>query len=113
MKYDILTLTIVATLLISGCIGQPNDKVPKGAVPSAQVALDTCIQNCQDAKLAGQNLSNGPCLSENIIDDWVCDVAHSPRQPVDNLPENQCSSFGKAASHFVEVDENCGFIRAV
>ena len=61
---------------------------------------------------------NGPCLSDNNsewnIADWVCDVAHSPRQDVDNLPENQCQAFRNSqAHHFVEVDSSCNFIRAV
>ncbi len=45
---------------------------------------------------------------------WVCDVAHSPREDVDNLPENQCREFGEGkANHFVEVNPNCEFIKAV
>ena len=59
-----------------------------------------------------------PCLSDNNpewnISGWVCDVAHSPRQAMDDLPENQCSEFREGKSnHFVEVDAACEFIRAV
>ena len=52
-------------------------------------------------------MSNGPCLSNELMPDWVADIAHDPRLPVDNLPENQCSAFrdGKA-EHFVELDVN-------
>ena len=56
-------------------------------------------------------MTNGPCLSNEIVEDWVCDVAHSPRQAVDDLPENQCPAYGDKASHFVEVDPDCNFIR--
>jgi hypothetical protein len=44
----------------------------------------------------------------------VCDVAHSPRQEVDNNPHNQCQSYliGQA-HHFVEVTPECRLIRAV
>jgi hypothetical protein len=80
----------------------------------------------------------GPCLSDResrwAVDNWVCDVAHLPRQvrgkgarecesartrdatseltraaqPVDNKRKNQCDDFhaGKAR-HFVEVDTRC------
>lgn len=50
-----------------------------------------------------QDLSSGPCLGK-IADDWVLDVAHLPRQDVDNDPANQCAEYrsGKA-HHFVEV----------
>ncbi|MDN5358343.1 MAG: hypothetical protein PWP76_186 [Candidatus Diapherotrites archaeon] len=85
----------------------------KNAAPKA---IDDCRTLCMRAK-AEYDLSNGPCLSDIYPDkwnvpDWVCDVAHSPRQPVDNLPENQCSAFRAGmAHHFVEVDENCNVIR--
>lgn len=84
---------------------------------AAPAAIDQCKAICTVAKKSGIDLTNGPCLSEMYpekwdIPDWVCDVAHAPRQPVDNLPENQCSEFREGkAHHFVEVDENCKVIR--
>ena len=79
-------------------------------------AVQECINLCLEMK-SKQNLTNGPCLSDNNpkwkIKDWVCDVAHWPRLPVDNLPENQCKDFREGrAHHFVEVDPECNFIRA-
>ncbi len=76
-----------------------------------------CIQLCLKAKQQGLDLSNGPCLSDFMewnVEDYVCDVAHWPRQPVDNKRENQCNAWhsGKA-HHFVEVDPECNFIRKV
>ncbi|MBI4099679.1 hypothetical protein HY440_01605 [Candidatus Microgenomates bacterium] len=44
------------------------------------------------------DLSSGPCLGI-IADGWVLDIAHLPRQPIDDLPQNQCQHF----SHFVEM----------
>ena len=41
----------------------------------------------------GQNFDIGQCLSNEIIADWVCDIAHEPRQVVDDDPANQCSAF--------------------
>ena len=73
--------------------------------------IDTCISACKDTNI---DLSKGPCLLNPIPNtDWVCDVAHNPRQAIDNLPENQCSAYrsGKA-HHFVEVDTQCKLIRA-
>lgn len=57
-------------------------------------------------------LDNGPCLSNAIAPGWVRDVAHSPRQPVDEAPGNRCAGYLKTAFHFVEVAPNCTFIRA-
>jgi hypothetical protein len=68
----------------------------------------------QQKKAEGMDFSNGPCLAEEIIQDWCVDVAHNPRQPVDNLPENQCQSYREGrVHHFVELDTNGDIIRAV
>ena len=58
-------------------------------------------------------LSKGPCLSNEIVKGWVCNVAHNPRQDVDDQQGNQCSAYGKTAQHFVEVDINCNTIQSV
>jgi len=64
-------------------------------------------------KSAGVDFSDGPCLSNEIIPGWVADIAHNPRQAVDDLPENQCEAYrdGKA-KHFVELDPDGNLIRA-
>ncbi len=72
-------------------------------------AKNACISACNTSNL---NLTNGPCLSNEIIPNWVCDVVHNPRTAVDNLAENQCSAFLVSANHFIEVDTECNFIRA-
>ena len=76
-------------------------------------AIELCKKACIDAGEKGEDFSNGPCLLNPIPKqaDWVCDIAHSPRQDVDNLPENQCSAFRDGtANHFVELDEYCEII---
>jgi hypothetical protein len=60
----------------------------------------------RQAQMDEKDLSAGPCLSENLIPDWVLDVAHNPRQPIDDLPANQCQAFRSGRTHhFVEMDE--------
>ena len=82
------------------------------------VAIEVCINECQTALDGGRNLSDGPCLIDPIENiGWVCDVAHRPRQEIDDMPENQCSSWIAAYNegrrmHFVEVSPECDFIRA-
>ncbi len=86
---------------------------------AAQAAAKQCVALCQAAKKSGIDMSQGPCLSDLMssgwnVPDWVCDVVHVPRQPVDNLPENQCKPYREGkAHHFVEVDENCNIVRVV
>ena len=103
-KLPIIFCILLLAVFLSGCVGQDGDAKEK--------AKADCMQKCRDALSAGQDLSNGPCLDNKIIEGWVCDVAHSPRQAVDNDPANQCPEFGKTANSFVEVDPSCNFIKA-
>jgi len=98
---------LIGIVLLSGCVGQGETENER--------LKQSCIQACQEALNEGKDLSNGPCLLNPMPDntDWVCDVAHSPRQPVDDIPDNQCSAFrNREASHFIEVDPECNFIKS-
>ena len=60
------------------------------------------------AKNSGADLSAGPCISESLpgLPDWVADVAHDPRRPVDEDPANQCRRYRDGeAHHFVELNQ--------
>lgn len=103
MKEIFLFLLLVGIVFVAGCVADKS-----------QEAKDACTKECQSALSVGRNLTDGPCISNKIIEDWVCDVAHSPRIPeIDNKPENQCSAYQVTAHHFIEVDTNCSFIRSV
>ena len=80
-------------------------------VSEQQSMIIQAQQMYQKAKSLGEDFSNGPCLG-NINSDWVADVAHSPRQAVDNQPQNQCPDYlsGKA-HHFIELDPNGEIIK--
>lgn len=73
-----------------------------------------CVMKCRELVSANKDLSDGPCLMNPIeqFPDWVCDVAHSPRDSSDDLVENQCSDFARynRAQNFVEVTPNCELI---
>ncbi len=123
MKKIFITLLILVLPLGVGCRKAINEAVDAttglGAVKTklktdAELAKVKCIELCKSELVEGTNMSNGPCIGNPIpeMPNWVCDVAHSPRQDVDNQSENQCSVFREGrASHFVEVDENCNFIK--
>ena len=54
----------------------------------------------------------GPCLGV-VVAGWVADVAHDPREAVDDRPENQCEAYRSGeADHFVELDPAGQVIRA-
>lgn len=62
--------------------------------------------------LEGMDMSNGPCLTNDLMPGWVVDIVHSPRQPADDLPENQCPAYLEGrASHFVELDTSGNLVR--
>ncbi len=83
----------------------------EGSSAIGDMAASQCITICEKST---QDLSSGPCLAENLLQDWVCDVAHNPRQRIDDEPSNQCTSYREGKSHhFVEVDEDCNLIRVV
>jgi len=104
----LIVLVLIGVVLLSGCIGQT------GTGTDVDKATSACVNECKDWLNAGKDLGNGPCLLNPIPDipDWVCDVAHEPRQDVDNDPNNQCSAFREGkANHFVEVNLNCELIK--
>ena len=116
MDYRIALLA-AAVLLVSGCTEQPPADNSGTAGIQAEMARAGCIELCREALDSGADLSDGPCLSDNNeqwnIEDWVCDIAHSPRQAIDNEPANQCRAFREGrASHFVELAPDCAFIRS-
>ena len=117
----VLVLLALAIILTSGCITTDSAelRLPIGALPpGGEAAVTRCLEICKQKLSRRTDLSVGPCLANQVDTDWVCDVVHSPRQEVDNLPENQCSAWREASEqgrtmHFVEVDLECNFIRAV
>ena len=108
-----LVLTIIFLVIILIWFFLPYFLVPEDV---KQKAIELCIQGCKYWNMTPSYWEDGPCLSNSIPNatDWVCDVAHWPRQSVDDVVKNQCSAFREGkAHHFVEVDTNCNLIRAV
>ncbi len=92
---------------------QPQNIYKPGVWKEADMAVNQAKVLYQRARDKGEDLSAGPCLSNAVITGWVADIVHSPRLPIDNLPENQCSSFLEGgAKHFVELDTEGNVIRA-
>lgn len=112
-SFIISVITVI--ILFSGC---GKRSISKSDInENKEIVIKKCIKLCNNLKNK-IDMGSGPCLSElNIswgVDDWVCDVAHWPRQNIDNLARNQCQNFRQGKSkHFVEVDEECNFIRAI
>jgi hypothetical protein len=100
---------VAGTLSAVGCGG--DDEVSQGERDRAVAAAKRVYRG-----VAGSaSLSQGPCIAERLpgLPDWVVDVAHDPRQDVDDDPANQCRRYREGeASHFVELDPSGRLIRA-
>jgi hypothetical protein len=102
---------VVAAAFIAGCGG--------GGSSASQSDKDKAVAEAQAAfrkvEGTGQDLSRGPCIAEALpgFSDWAVDIAHDPRQPVDDQPANQCQSYRAGQTHhFVELTPTGQLIRA-
>jgi hypothetical protein len=76
-------------------------------------AIAAARQVYEQEKANGTDFTSGPCIAEEVIDDWSVDIAHDPRQDVDDAPQNQCQLYRDGTTHhFVELDEEGNLIRA-
>jgi hypothetical protein len=92
----------LAVLMLAACGGETASEA---TVERAKAAYER-------ARAAGVDFSAGPCLG--IIEPgWVADVAHDPRQPVDDEAANQCDAYRSGeADHYVELDPEGELIRS-
>ncbi|MCL4375031.1 hypothetical protein M1523_04210 [Patescibacteria group bacterium] len=107
-----LTVTIVVLFGVK-LIYRPAEKSSPVIQTVTQTQIITLAQKLyQDKKAQGTDFKQGPCLSNQLAPDWVADIAHQPRLPIDDLPQNQCPAFRSGqAHHFVELDPNGNVIR--
>jgi hypothetical protein len=103
-----IAIAVVGIAFIAGCGGGSS---------AGQSDRDQAVAAAKFlyAGQAKRDLSNGPCLSEGLpgLPDWVVDIAHDPRQDVDDQPANQCQSFRDGQTHhFVELTPDGQLIRA-
>ncbi len=109
MGRSVIAIGFTAVALVAaGCGGEASDDERTGAIEAAQQVYETAAQG-------GADLDAGPCIAEELpgYADWVADIAHDPREPVDDNPANQCARFRDGeASHFVELDPEGELIKA-
>jgi hypothetical protein len=102
---------LVLGSVLAGCGSSGSQVNPSGS----QRAVDEAQAAFRQAQVSGRDLSTGPCISESLptLPDWVADIAHDPRQPVDDVPANQCARYRSGqAHHFVELAPDGKLIRA-
>lgn len=103
----VIIITAVATLLFNN-VGQRTPSKSESDTASNQAKF-----LYRQKKDRGEDLSSGPCLSNALMPNWVADIAHNPRLPIDDLQANQCPAYLEGrAQHFVELDPSGNLIRA-
>lgn len=110
----LISLTVILTTAVATYIINGSGNTPKAIKKSEiDIAVNQAMYIYQQRKAAGQDFSNGPCLSDALMPGWVLDIAHNPRLPIDDLPQNQCPAYREGrAQHFVELDIYGNLIRA-
>ena len=97
------TSVLLSAAFLAGCAG---------GAEADEETIALARQAYREALARGVDMSRGPCLGV-IKEDWVADVAHDPRQDIDDEPENQCEAYRSGeADHFVELDPDGEFIRS-
>lgn len=118
-KWLPLTL-IVITLVLPACSKKTqsaqNQPTAQNNLLTNKITSDLAFKSALNIysvkRNNGDDLENGPCLG-SVAPDWVADIAHNPRQPEDDKPENQCSDFIEGrAHHFIELDPEGKLIRS-
>jgi hypothetical protein len=117
MRLRLIPPLLVAGVLLATGLGAGGcGSSGQGVDPSGRErAVDEAQASFRQAQLSGEDLSTGPCISESLptVPDWVADIAHDPRQPIDDQPANQCARYRSGeAHHFVELAPDGQLIRA-
>lgn len=116
MPKNILFVALLIAILIYSYIiyniGGKSSEYKYGRWTEGDTAINQAQHVFSLRQALGENFESGPCLSNALMPNWVADIVHSPRVPLDDLPENQCSTYlDGMAEHFVELDIDGNFVR--
>jgi hypothetical protein len=99
---------MAACLLAAGC-DNGEGEAGRDTLAGEADARSECLALCEYALADDVDLSDGPCLSEEVVDNWACDVVHDPREDADDLSTNQCDSVNDGwVDNVVELTPDCG-----
>ncbi len=117
MKFEwglfVITLALIvgasAVILLTNQKTDPYETTAATYQPGVNATVDEAITQAQalyrQKKMEGEDFSSGPCLTNDLMVNWVADTVHVPRTSEDNLPQNQCQAYLEGrAKHFVELN---------
>ena len=116
---DQRTRLFVMSLVFVLAVGVGVMKLNESRVIKKEASVSTADQATAKARALykkalsnGTDLSQGPCLTNDLMPDWVVDVVHSPREDVDDLSHNLCQRYVDGFSkHIVELDPSGNVVR--
>lgn len=110
--FIITLLVITITSLLVWQVNRKEGEYKPGVNALNDRAVNTALMVYESQKKTKKNLSNGPCLSNDLLDDWVADLVHDPKVPEDDLMENQCAALlDGTATRIVELDLDGNVVR--
>ncbi len=103
--FGFLLVVVLAMAFIVVFQSKGKTTYEPGRWAEADIAVRQAKHFYEIRKSKGENLSSGPCISNDLMPGWVADIAHNPRITEDDYPENQCPAYLEGrATHFVELD---------
>jgi hypothetical protein len=103
----IITLFVITVVsLVTVIVSEKKEAVYKpGENAENDRAVNKAIEIYEEKKALGHDFSSGPCLTNDLIPQWVADIVHNPKEEADALEKNQCQALLEGrAKHFVELD---------
>lgn len=105
----VITLTSLLTVFFSA---KREEEYKPGISDEADQAVNRAQALYHEKKALGLNFSNGPCLTNDLLPEWVADIVHNPREEIDELSQNQCQAYREGRSkYFVEMDPDGNLVR--
>jgi hypothetical protein len=106
-------ILVFLLILVAGILNFTLNK-PSPYLDNKEQAINECIKQCNLEVSKGTILTDGPCLSQEIVKGWACDIINQPKiDLIDNNPKNQCQSYiKKNVKHIVYVSQKCSLVSA-
>lgn len=105
-------LVLVAVVALAAGCDRDSDETSND---ERQRAIDAAMEIYASEAAGGTDFSSGPCIADELEDvpGWSVDIAHDPREEIDNQAENQCQAYRDGRTeHFVELTPEGELIRA-
>ncbi len=108
-KNTIITLVVVLLLIVIAVFVKIYVIKESPYLENKEQAIKECVDLCKNIRTTKGIGALGPCLDNQVVEGWACDVTHNPKIPlIDDAKENKCHGY----RHVVEVDFDCKLVSA-